>query len=109
MQRILVKRFLDFVLVLPLLVVISPLLLIVAAAVWLDLGFPIIFRQTRPGLYGRLFTIYKFRTMTQSVDATGNVLDDGDRITRIGGFLRSTSLDELPELYNILKGDMSLV
>ncbi|MDB6171527.1 MAG: epsL [Chthoniobacteraceae bacterium] len=109
MQKIKVKRVLDLVLVLPLLVILSPLLLIIAFLVWLDLGLPILFRQTRPGLHGRPFTIYKFRTMTQSLDTFGNVMEDGHRITKIGGFLRSTSLDELPEFFNILAGEMSLV
>ncbi|MDB6152660.1 MAG: epsL [Chthoniobacteraceae bacterium] len=109
MQKIQVKRVLDLVLVLPLLVILSPLLLIIAFLVWLDLGLPILFRQTRPGLHGRPFTIYKFRTMTQSLDTFGNVMEDGHRITKVGGFLRSTSLDELPEFFNILAGEMSLV
>lgn len=103
------KRIFDVVVVLPLLAALSPVLLLVGLAVWLDVGFPILFRQKRPGLNGRPFTIYKFRTMTQSVDASGRVLEDGLRITKVGAFLRSASLDELPELLNILKGDMSLV
>ena len=75
----------------------------------LGLGSPILFRQQRPGLRGRLFTLYKFRTMTGARDAGGTLLPDAQRLTPFGRFLRSTSLDELPELFNVLKGDMSLV
>lgn len=73
------------------------------------LGYPILFTQTRPGLHGKPFTIYKFRTMTDERDADGKLLPDSDRLTRLGRFLRSTSLDELPELFNVIKGEMSLV
>jgi len=72
-------------------------------------GSPILFRQTRPGLNGNPFTLYKFRTMTDERDVDGNLLSDSERLTKIGRFLRSTSLDELPELFNVVKGDMSLV
>jgi sugar transferase EpsL len=75
----------------------------------LILGKPVFFRQQRPGLHGRPFTMYKFRTMTEARDAHGNLLPDGERLTRFGRLLRSASLDELPELFNVLKGDMSLV
>lgn len=84
-------------------------MLLIAACVRLRLGSPVLFRQTRPGLQGRLFVIYKFRTMRETRDAEGNLLGDDERLTRLGRFLRATSLDELPELFNVLKGDMSLV
>jgi lipopolysaccharide/colanic/teichoic acid biosynthesis glycosyltransferase len=84
-------------------------LLLVAIINWLVLGRPVLFRQQRPGLGGKPFTIYKFRTMTDERDDQGKLLPDADRLTAFGRFLRSTSLDELPELFNVLKGDMSLV
>lgn len=88
---------------------ISPLLLILAILIRLLLGSPVIFMQQRPGLHGRSFVIYKFRTMTDSCDMNGNLLSDEQRMTRFGKFLRITSLDELPELWNVFIGDMSLV
>jgi lipopolysaccharide/colanic/teichoic acid biosynthesis glycosyltransferase len=84
-------------------------LALVAMLVRLTLGSPILFRQQRPGLHGQPFTIYKFRTMTDACDAQGNLFPDAERLTPFGRFLRSTSLDELPELLNVLKGNMSLV
>lgn len=86
-----------------------PLMILVAVAIWCTMGRPIIYRQIRPGLYGKPFVMYKFRTMTNAVDATGQLLPDEQRLTRLGRWLRATSLDELPELWNVLKGDMSLV
>lgn len=86
-----------------------PILLVVSLLVRKQLGTPVIFRQTRPGLHGKPFTIFKFRTMTDERDAEGNLLSEVLRLTRLGCFLRATSLDELPELWNVLKGDMSLV
>ena len=86
-----------------------PLLAVVALFVRFKLGSPILFRQQRPGLHGKPFTIYKFRTMTETRDVQGNLLPDANRLTPFGRFLRSTSLDELPELINVLKGEMSLV
>lgn len=103
------KRALDFVLSLVGLVLLSPLLAILAALVYLEVGRPVIFRQQRPGWKGRPFIIYKFRTMRDLRDSEGRLLDDAARLTRFGRFFRSTSLDELPELFNVLKGDMSLV
>jgi len=103
------KRFLDVGLSAVALLVLAPLLAIVALVVYLKLGAPILFRQPRPGLRGKLFTLYKFRTMTDVYDAQGNLLSDAERLTRLGRFLRSMSLDELPELFNVLKGEMSLV
>jgi lipopolysaccharide/colanic/teichoic acid biosynthesis glycosyltransferase len=91
------------------LLVLSPLFGILALLVRVAHGAPILFRQTRPGLGGRPFTIYKFRTMRDAYDASGRPLSDAERLTRFGRLLRSTSLDELPELVNVLKGDMSLV
>jgi lipopolysaccharide/colanic/teichoic acid biosynthesis glycosyltransferase len=103
------KRCLDVALVVPALIVLSPLLAVVGLLVRGKLGKPVVFRQQRPGLQGQPFTIYKFRTMADRRDAQGNWLPDEQRLTRLGRFLRSTSLDELPELFNVLKGDMSLV
>lgn len=91
------------------LVILSPVLAVVAILVRCRLGRPVLFTQVRTGLGGRLFTIYKFRTMTDARDASGDLLPDGERLTSFGRFLRSTSLDELPELINVMKGDMSLV
>ena len=110
LQRCMVKRFFDIVVSLVLLVLLSPLILITALLVRLKLGSPILFCQQRPGLHGKLFTIYKFRTMiSRTHDEQGNILPDEKRLTPFGLWLRGTSLDELPELLNVLKGDMSLV
>lgn len=103
------KRPLDIILSLFALIILSPVMLIIAILVRINLGSPIIFKQQRPGLNEKIFTMYKFRTMTDERDENGELLSDGKRLTRFGRFLRSTSLDELPELFNILKGDMSLV
>jgi undecaprenyl phosphate N,N'-diacetylbacillosamine 1-phosphate transferase len=91
------------------LIVLSPVILITATLVWAELGRPVIFKQPRPGLKEKIFLMYKFRTMTDERDEDGSLLPDEKRLTRFGKFLRSTSLDELPELWNILKGDMSFV
>ena len=104
-----IKRILDFILSLIALIVLSPVLLVVAILVRIKLGSPIIFKQQRPGKDEKIFTLYKFRTMTDKKDENGNLLPDSDRLTKFGKVLRSTSLDELPELVNILKGDMSIV
>ena len=103
------KRILDLVLTAPALVVFLPALVLVAVLVRIRLGSPVLFCQQRPGLHGQPFTLYKFRTMTNVRDAQGNLLPDGERLTHFGRFLRSTSLDELPELFNVLRGEMSLV
>lgn len=87
----------------------APLMLSTALVIWLTTGSPVLFRQQRPGFHGKPFTMYKFRTMTDQRDASGNLLPDAERLTSLGRFLRATSLDELPELFNVLKGDMSLV
>lgn len=103
------KRAIDFTAAAVGLVVISPILLLLALLIRAKLGAPILFRQTRPGLHTRPFTILKFRTMRDAHDADGAPLPDADRLPPLGRFLRSTSLDELPELWNVLRGDMSLV
>jgi sugar transferase EpsL len=103
------KRLLDLALTLGALIFLWPVLVLAALLVRLKLGAPILFRQQRPGRYGQPFTLYKFRTMTDAYDAQGALLPDAQRLTPFGRFLRSTSLDELPELINVLKGDMSLV
>jgi undecaprenyl phosphate N,N'-diacetylbacillosamine 1-phosphate transferase len=104
-----VKRPMDLLLALIALIVLSPLFLIVAMLVRVRLGSPVIFRQERPGQNERIFTIYKFRTMTAQKDEDGELLPDAERLTKFGAWLRSTSVDELPELLNIIRGDMSLV
>ena len=103
------KRTLDIVLSLCAIIVLSPALLIVALLVRFKLGSPILFRQNRPGLNEKIFTMFKFRTMTDEKDKNGTLLPDDVRLTLFGKILRSTSLDELPELFNIIKGDMSIV
>lgn len=109
MYRLFFKRFLDFILSLLAIIVLSPVLLVVAILVRIKLGRPVLFTQKRPGKNEKIFKLYKFRTMTNERDADGNLLPDEIRLTKFGKFLRSTSLDELPELINIIKGDMSIV
>ena len=104
-----IKRLMDFILSLMAIVVLSPILLIVAILVRVKLGGPVLFKQERPGLNEKIFMMYKFRTMTDERDVDGELLPDSVRLTKFGRVLRSTSLDELPELFNILKGDMSIV
>lgn len=104
-----IKRPLDILLSGIALVLLSPVMLITAGLVRVKLGSPILFTQKRPGLNGKIFTIYKFRTMSDKKDLKGELLPDSERLTDFGKWLRSTSLDELPELMNIIKGDMSLV
>lgn len=106
-QRI--KRVLECIIALIGLILASPILLIVAILVRIKLGSPIFFRQARVGLNGEIFEMVKFRTMKDAYDAEGNLLPDEERLTAFGNFLRKSSLDELPELWNVLKGDMSLV
>lgn len=103
------KRPMDFILSLLAIIVLSPVLLIIAILVRAKLGSPVIFKQKRPGLNAKIFTLYKFRTMTDKKDKNGNLLSDSERLTKFGKILRSTSLDELPELINIIKGNMSIV
>lgn len=109
MYRHFFKRILDIIISLCGLVCLLPIFLIIAVAISIRLGSPVIFSQVRPGKGGRLFRLYKFRTMTDRCDANGDLLPDSDRMTPFGRKLRESSLDELPELYNILKGDMSLI
>lgn len=104
-----VKRPQDFCCALLAIVVFSPVMFITALLVRMNLGSPVLFKQKRPGLNGQVFNMYKFRTMTDEKDKNGNLLSDEERLTKFGKILRSTSLDELPELINILKGNMSLV
>ncbi len=104
-----IKRPLDFVLALMSLIVLWPVLLVVGILVRVKLGSPVIFKQKRPGKDEKIFTLYKFRTMTDERDQSGELLPDEVRLTKFGKLLRSTSLDELPELINIIKGDMSIV
>lgn len=109
MYRVFFKRFLDFILSLLAIIILLPVLLIVTVLVRIKLGSPVIFIQERPGKNEEIFKLYKFRTMTDEKDKNGNLLPDEIRLTKFGKLLRSTSLDELPELFNILKGDMSVV
>lgn len=104
-----VKRLFDILIGGSMLLLLLPLLLALSLLIFLRMGRPVLFRQTRPGLHGRSFEMLKLRTMRDAVDRDGNPLADSERITPLGQFLRSTSLDELPELWNVLKGDMSLV
>lgn len=104
-----IKRPQDFLCALAAIIVLSPVMIITAILVRTKLGSPIIFKQERPGLNGKIFTLYKFRTMTDKKDENGELLPDEIRLTKFGKALRSTSLDELPELFNILNGDMAVV
>lgn len=103
------KRILDFIVSLLGLIILSPIFLIISILVKIKLGSPILFKQKRPGKDCKIFTLYKFRTMTDEKDENGKLLPDDIRLTKFGKFLRSTSLDELPELINIINGDMSIV
>lgn len=104
-----VKRPMDFILSLMAIIILSPVLIIVAILVRIKLGSPVLFKQKRPGLNEKIFTMHKFRTMTDEKDENGELLPDSIRLTKFGKMLRATSLDELPELFNIIKGDMSIV
>ena len=109
MYRKYIKRIIDFTLSFIALIILSPIFLIVSILVRIKLGTPVIYKQKRPGLNEKIFTLYKFRTMNDKKDENGNLLPDSERLTKFGKMLRSTSLDELPELINILKGDMSII
>lgn len=109
MYKSFVKRILDIILSVLALIILSPVFIIAVILVHIKLGSPVFFKQARPGKNEKIFYIYKFRTMTDQKDANGNLLPDEIRLTKFGQFLRSTSIDELPELFNILKGDMSVV
>lgn len=104
-----IKRPMDLILSLIAVVVLFPVIIVVAMLVRIKLGSPVLFKQQRPGLDEKIFTMYKFRTMTDETNEEGNLLPDSVRLTKFGETLRSTSLDELPELFNIIKGDMSIV
>lgn len=104
-----IKYILDYVIAVIAVIVLSPLFIILYFLVRILIGKPVFFKQIRPGYKGKVFTIYKFRTMTNQCDASGNLLEDKLRMTRLGKFMRSYSLDELPQIINILKGDLSLV
>lgn len=104
-----IKRPQDFICALCAIIILSPVMMITALLVRVKLGSPVLFTQDRPGLHGKVFKLYKFRSMTSETDANGNLLPDEVRLTSFGKKLRSTSLDELPELINMLKGDMSVV
>jgi len=104
-----VKRVFDFCFALVLFVILIPVFIIISFLVWLKLGSPVLFRQTRPGIHGIPFVLYKFRSMTEEKDAQGQFLPDEQRFSRFSRLLRQSSLDELPELFNVIKGDMSLV
>ena len=103
------KRLLDIIIATTALILLSPLYAFVAYKVKKNLGSPVLFRQVRPGLHGKPFEMIKFRTMKDAVDVQGNPLPDSERLTAFGKMLRSTSLDEMPELWNVIKGDMSIV
>lgn len=104
-----IKRILDITIASTALILLSPVYLIVARKVKKNLGSPVLFRQVRPGLHGQPFEMIKFRTMKDALDAEGNPLPDSERLTPFGKMLRATSLDEMPELWNVIKGDMSIV
>ncbi len=104
-----IKRLIDLFISFTAIVLLSPIFLLVSILVKMKLGSPIIFKQLRPGKNEEIFTLYKFRTMTNERDASGELLPETIRLTKFGRFLRSTSLDELPQLFNVLKGDMSLI
>ena len=103
------KRVIDLVVSTTALLVTAPVMLATATAIRLTMGKPVLYKQQRPGYKGQVFTLYKFRTMTDARDAQGNLLPDAERLTGLGKFLRSYSIDELPELLNVIKGDLSLV
>ena len=103
------KRVCDIICALAVFIFLWPLYLVLAVLIKIKLGSPIYFKQVRPGKDGKLFTLYKFRSMTEEKDENGNLLPDGDRLTKFGKWLRKTSLDEMPEAINILKGDMSVI
>jgi lipopolysaccharide/colanic/teichoic acid biosynthesis glycosyltransferase len=107
--RIYGKRLVDLLCASLALIILSPLLLLVALLVKIKLGSPVIFRQSRPGRHAQIFTLFKFRSMNDAKDASGRLLPDDLRLTRFGRFLRASSIDELPELFNVLRGEMSLV
>lgn len=109
MRSLFLKRIFDIIFSISLLILLSPLIILISILILIFLGSPVFFCQQRPGKFGKPFIIYKFRTMRDLVDPNGNTYDDEIRLTRFGRFLRSTSIDEIPELINVLKGNMSFV
>lgn len=109
MRKFRFKRFIDLYLSIVALIVLSPLFLVIWFIIRKEMGSPAFFKQMRPGIGGKPFVLYKFRTMKDAYDAKGTILPDSKRLTRFGKFIRSTSLDELPEFWNVIKGDMSIV
>jgi lipopolysaccharide/colanic/teichoic acid biosynthesis glycosyltransferase len=103
------KRLFDILVSTLLIALLLPIIILVFVFIRVNMGSPVLFRQIRPGLKGELFTVYKFRTMSEELDAAGNALPDGQRLRSLGRFMRQTSLDEIPQLFNVLTGDMSLV
>jgi sugar transferase EpsL len=103
------KRLFDILVSTLLIALLLPIIILVFVFIGVNMGSPVLFRQIRPGLKGELFTVYKFRTMSEELDTAGNALPDGQRLTSLGLFMRKTSLDEIPQLFNVLTGDMSLV
>jgi lipopolysaccharide/colanic/teichoic acid biosynthesis glycosyltransferase len=103
------KRLLDLIIAIPASLILLPVMAVLAVVIWISDGWPVVFSQERPGLGGKIFRIHKFRTMRDLFGPDGKALPDAQRVSRLGRFLRSFSLDELPELYNILRGEMSLV
>lgn len=108
-ESAMLKSLFDKILALFLIILFSPVYIIVSLLIWWKMGSPILFRQQRPGYKEKIFGIYKFRTMTNEKDKDGNLLPDGERLVGVGKFIRSVSLDELPQLFNVLKGEMSFV
>ena len=104
-----IKHLFDLAIAVPSMIILLPVFILIGFFVRMKIGSPVLFRQLRPGLHGKPFTIYKFRTMTNKRDGGGNLLPDSERLIRLGRFLRMTSLDELPEFFNVIKGDMSIV
>ena len=109
MYQKVIKPFLDRTLSFILLILLFPLMIVVAILIYITMGSPVFFRQQRPGLHGKIFSIYKFRTMNNQKDSNGKLLPDKERLLGMGQIIRSTSIDELPQLFNVLKGDMSFV
>jgi lipopolysaccharide/colanic/teichoic acid biosynthesis glycosyltransferase len=109
MYRLFIKPLLDFLVTLFAVIILSPVFLMLSATVFFIMGRPVIFSQSRPGKNEKIFKLYKFRTMTNDISSGGKLLSDSERITKFGNFLRKTSLDEIPQFFNVLKGDLSLV
>ncbi len=104
-----IKPIIDFFLAIILLILLSPLMILISIFIYFSMGKPVLFKQKRPGYKEKIFTLYKFRTMTNEKDKNGNLLPDEKRLTKVGKIIRNLSLDELPQLFNVLKGDMSFV